>query len=135
MSCCSEGKNEGSVEWVPGLVYLWGIGKQELDSTLAVGCSDCTTPFLAVGWLGVPVLTGRYGRRIRIDSRSCLFRFTVPGRHVPPQFILFFFHLTRSLQVNFGPPFNHPSFHIIYLRIISHASRSVCSTMHTLQKM
>ena len=85
VSCCSEGKNEGSVEWVPGLVYLWGIHKEELDSTVAVGCGDCRTRFLAVGWVGVLVLTGRYGRRIGIDSGSCLFRFT--GRHVPPHFI------------------------------------------------
>lgn len=37
---------------MPGLVYLWGIHREDLDSTLAVGCSDCETLFLAVGWFG-----------------------------------------------------------------------------------
>ncbi|RDX66100.1 hypothetical protein CR513_55174, partial [Mucuna pruriens] len=36
-----EGKNEGSVEWVPGFVYLWAFTTSDLDSTLAVRCSDC----------------------------------------------------------------------------------------------
>lgn len=27
VSCCWEGKNEGSVEWVARLVYLWGYSQ------------------------------------------------------------------------------------------------------------
>ncbi|TKY74294.1 hypothetical protein E2542_SST03054 [Spatholobus suberectus] len=58
-------------------VFMGALRGGEMDSTLAVGW----VRFVAVGWVGVPVLTGRYGRRIGIDSASCLFHFTVACRH------------------------------------------------------
>lgn len=58
----------------------------------------------------IPVFMGWYDRRVGIHSASCLFRFTVTGRHVPP---LYFNIPILLLLLQVSHSVNHPSYPLL----------------------